>query len=47
MSNKRRFIHNRFVARLSRLVNMKHKTPIATAYHVRNNRFDGIKPAYS
>lgn len=45
--NKRKFIHNRFVARLSRLANMKRKSPIATAYHVRNRRFDGIKPVYS
>lgn len=47
MSNRRRFIHNHFVARLGRLVNMKHKAPIATAYHVRNRKFDGVKPAYS
>lgn len=47
MPNKRKFIHNRFVARLGRLVNMKCKAPIATAYHVRTRNFDGVKPAYS
>ena len=47
MSNKHKFILNQYNKHVGQRTNREYVAPIATAYHVRNNHFDGIKPAYT